>query len=92
MTDHKLYKDKAKDCTQWLSKAKDKFASNADTSGTRQELEERLEKIQVQYMVQNFKQFFHLEFFFLLLKMPMRSLTVFKDRYMAGLYNGHRIK
>ena len=51
MTDHKLYKDKAKDCTQWLSKAKDKFASNADTSGTRQELEERLEKIQVQWLL-----------------------------------------
>ena len=47
VTDHKLYKDKAKDCAQWLSKAKDKFANNADTSGTRQEVEERLERIQV---------------------------------------------
>ena len=32
---------------QWLAKVKDRFANNADTSGTRQEVEERLERIQV---------------------------------------------
>lgn len=51
VADHKLYKDKAKDCAQWLAKAKDKFANNADTSGTRQEVEERLERIQVVFVV-----------------------------------------
>lgn len=47
VSDHKLYKEKSRDLGQWLTRAKEKFADNADTSGTRQELEERLERIQV---------------------------------------------
>lgn len=46
VTDHKLYKEKSKDCINWLTKAKERFADNADTTGSRQELEERLERIQ----------------------------------------------
>jgi len=46
VADHKLYKDKSKDCGNWLAKAKDRFADNADATGSRQELEERLERIQ----------------------------------------------
>ena len=47
MADHKLYRERSKDLGAWLAKAKDRFADNADTSGTRQELEERKERIQV---------------------------------------------
>ena len=35
------------DCAQWLVKAKEKFGASADTTGSRNELEDRLEKIQV---------------------------------------------
>lgn len=49
MTDHKFYKDKHAECTQWLAKAKDKYATSSDLTGSRVELEDRLEKIQVSF-------------------------------------------
>ncbi|XP_041353316.1 nesprin-1-like isoform X4 [Gigantopelta aegis] len=44
--DHKLFKEKFNNCSQWLAKAKAKFAECSDASGSRAELEERLEKAQ----------------------------------------------
>ena len=47
VSDHRLYMAKQSDCAQWLIRAKEKFGANADTTGTRVELEEKLEQIQV---------------------------------------------
>lgn len=47
VADHKLYRDRHTDCSQWLVKARKKFGQSADTSGNRNDLEDRLEKIQV---------------------------------------------
>ena len=47
VSDHRLYMAKHADCAQWLIRAKEKFGANADTTGTRVELEEKLEQIQV---------------------------------------------
>ncbi|KAJ8309206.1 hypothetical protein KUTeg_014080 [Tegillarca granosa] len=46
VADHKFYKDKHAECTHWLAKAKDKYATSSDLTGSRVELEDRLEKIQ----------------------------------------------
>ncbi|KAL5008450.1 hypothetical protein ScPMuIL_014031 [Solemya velum] len=46
VTDHKYYKEKFADCNEWLTKAKDHFSESCDTVGSRNELQERLEKIQ----------------------------------------------
>lgn len=47
VSDHRNYLEKQSDCAQWLIKAKEKFDANADTIGSRSELEEKLEQIQV---------------------------------------------
>ena len=47
MEDHKQFKEKFNSCSQWLAKAKARFAEISDASGSRAELEERLEKAQV---------------------------------------------
>ncbi|XP_076463750.1 muscle-specific protein 300 kDa-like isoform X7 [Babylonia areolata] len=44
--DHKTFVSKFADASQWLNKAKEKFATCSDTGGARTELEDRLEKIQ----------------------------------------------
>ncbi|KAK3090120.1 hypothetical protein FSP39_009339 [Pinctada imbricata] len=46
VSDHRHYKEKQADCAQWLVHAKEKFGASADTTGSRNELEDRLEKIQ----------------------------------------------
>ncbi|KAK7104412.1 hypothetical protein V1264_019133 [Littorina saxatilis] len=44
--DHKGFVSKFADASQWLIKAKEKFAECSDTAGSRTELEERLDKVQ----------------------------------------------
>lgn len=47
MADHRHYVERQSDCAQWLIRAKEMFDANADTTGTRAELEDKLDKIQV---------------------------------------------
>ncbi|XP_025103982.1 nesprin-1-like isoform X4 [Pomacea canaliculata] len=46
VSDHQAFVNKYVDASQWLLKAKEKFAVCSDTSGSRAELEERLDKVQ----------------------------------------------
>lgn len=50
MSDHQAFVNKYVDASQWLLKAKEKFAMCSDTSGSRAELEERLDKVQVLFV------------------------------------------
>ena len=45
--DHKSYQAKHAESAQWLEKAKKKFAECSEAGGSRAELEDRLEKVQV---------------------------------------------
>lgn len=47
MEDHEAYKTKYAESSYWLEKAKKKFAECTESGGSRAELEERLEKVQV---------------------------------------------
>nr|KAG5692778.1 hypothetical protein BaRGS_009394 [Batillaria attramentaria] len=44
--DHKTFVSKFADASQWLIKAKEKFAECSDSAGSRAELEDRLDKVQ----------------------------------------------
>ena len=45
--DHKGFVSKFADASQWLIKSKEKFAECSDAAGSRAELEDRLDKVQV---------------------------------------------
>ena len=49
MQDHKGFVSKFADASQWLIKAKEKFAECSDAAGSRAELEDRLDKVQVRH-------------------------------------------
>ena len=55
MEDHKSYQAKHAESAQWLEKAKRKFAVCSEAGGSRAELEDRLEKVQVRIEKQKFQ-------------------------------------